>query len=139
MLLALDGEGDEEAAQRRVPGEVADPWPAAPAGAGVARPRSWLWRGEGSTPLRLDAPPIVGLKPEGVAVVTVATGRGPRRAVLLVCDDGRPPGPHGAPGIPSRYVVIPYDSLLAWNASRLPGSPSGASATSGSARAAGGR
>ena len=120
FLLALDGQGIRDLA-----------WDATLGGylvvAGAARRSSrgeaalWFWRGPKSVPIRLDAPAIADLKPEGIALVQV----GGHRAVLLVCDDGSPPkkysdnGTGADDGTPSRYIVIPYDTLIARNAARL--------------------
>ncbi len=74
----------------------------------------WWWSGDpGQQPMRLRVPILAGLKPEGVALVTV----GARKVVLFVCDDGTLDsrfykGKAGVnEGIPSRYAVLPYGLL----------------------------
>jgi Protein of unknown function (DUF3616) len=77
----------------------------------------WSWDGRSSAVTHLRAPVLVGVKPEGVALVDV---RG-HRALLLVCDDGfidvGAPRGRRRRGTPSRYVLIPYDTLRRWNPS----------------------
>lgn len=122
FLLALDGAGIRDLT-----------WDATLGGylvvAGAARRSSrraaslWLWRGDASPPVLLDVPAIDTLKPEGIALVTVGVHRA--RAVLLVCDDGHVADARSLPAsvadgdVPSRYVLIPYDTLLPRNAARL--------------------
>lgn len=77
----------------------------------------WLWDGSSPTAVRLNAPVVAGFKPEGVAVVQVHGSR----ALLLVCDDGRVDDEYlrgrarENRGTPSRYILIPYDTLRRWN------------------------
>lgn len=123
--LALDGEGIRDLTWDKTLGGYL-----VVAGSARRSKRSeaalWLWRG-GSAPILLDAPAVAGLKPEGIAIVNAAR----ERAVLLVCDDGHEDGASsirsaGAnSGTPSRYVLIPYDTLLARNSSRLAATHSG--------------
>ena len=125
FLLALDGQGIRDLAwDATLGGYLVVAGAARRSGRGEAA--LWLWRGARSVPIRLDAPAIADLKPEGIALVQVAG----RRAVLLVCDDGTPPkrysdnGTGADDGTPSRYIVIPYDTLIARNAARLRGAGS---------------
>ncbi len=84
----------------------------------------WSWSGGQAAPVHLRASVLDPLKPEGVSVATVAG----QRVILFVCDDGtldtkffkgRAPTNRGTP---SRYVVLPFTTLLRDNPG-LPRSP----------------
>ena len=120
ILLALDGEGIRDMTYDASLGGfliVAG----SPRQSRHADAALWLWRGDDSPPVPLDVPAIGALNPEGIAIVTI----GGRRALLLVCDDSRADDAYRRGrslddrGMPSHYVVLPYDTLVSSNAAAL--------------------
>lgn len=120
ILLALDGEGIRDLTYDASLGGflvVAG----APRKSRHGKAGLWLWRGDSAPAVHLDVPAIATLNPEGVAVVTMHG----RKALLLVCDDGRLDDAYYRGrslqnrGTPSRYVVIPYDTLMTTNAALI--------------------
>jgi hypothetical protein len=89
-------------------------------------PTLWFWTGSTHAPVKLKAPILTDLKPEGVAEVAARAGR----ALLVVSDDGSGDEMYYRGqatenhGVRSRYVILPLDWLRRENPTVFPAPPS---------------